>query len=114
MLLVALGLTGVLWQNVTRRTREIGLRRATGATARQVAVQVVMEVWIVTALAVFVGGAVALQAPLFVPGGLLTAADALSGAAIAALALFALTGLCAAYPGWLAARVDPSEALRYE
>ena len=114
MLLVALGLTGVLWQNVTRRTREIGLRRATGATARQVAVQVVMEVWIVTALAVLVGGAVALQAPLFVPGGLLTAADALSGAALAALVLFALTGLCAAYPGWLAARVDPSEALRYE
>ena len=114
MLLVALGLTGVLWQNVTRRTREIGLRRATGATARQVAVQVVMEVWIVTALAVLVGSAVALQAPLFVPGGMLTAADALSGAALAALALFALTGLCAAYPGWLAARVDPSEALRYE
>jgi putative ABC transport system permease protein len=114
MLLVALGLTGVLWQNVTRRTREIGLRRATGATARQVAAQVVMEVWIVTALAVLVGSAVALQAPLFVPGGLLTAADALSGAALAALVLFALTGLCAAYPGWLAARVDPSEALRYE
>jgi len=114
MLLVALGLTGVLWQNVTRRTREIGLRRATGATGRQVAAQVVMEVWIVTALAVLVGCAVALQAPLFVPGGLLTAGDALSGAALAALALFALTGLCAAYPGWLAARVDPSEALRYE
>lgn len=114
MLLVALGLTGVLWQNVTRRTREIGLRRATGATGRQVAVQVVMEVWIVTALAVLVGGTVALQAPVYVPGGLLTMADALSGAAFAAVALFALTGLCAAYPGWLAARVDPSEALRYE
>jgi putative ABC transport system permease protein len=114
MLLVALGLIGVLWQNVTRRTREIGLRRATGATGRQVAVQVVMEVWIVTALAVIVGGSVALQAPVYVPGGLLTVADALSGAAVAALALFALTGLCAAYPGWLAARVDPSEALRYE
>lgn len=114
MLLVALGLTGVLWQNVTRRTREIGLRRATGATGRQVAVQVVMEVWIVTALAVLLGGAVALQAPLYVPGGLLSAADAASGTAFAALALFALTGLCAAYPGWLAARVDPSEALRYE
>lgn len=114
MLLVALGLTGVLWQNVTRRTREIGLRRATGATARQVAAQVVMEVWIVTALAVLAGCAVALQAPLLVPGGFVRAADAAAGAAAAALVLFALTGLCALYPAWLAARVFPSEALRYE
>jgi len=114
MLLVALGLTGVLWQNVTRRTREIGLRRATGATAREVAVQVVMEVWIVTALAVLAGCAVALQTPLFVPGGFVRAADAFAGAAAAAFALFALTGLCALYPAWLAARVEPSEALRYE
>lgn len=114
MLLVALGLTGVLWQNVTRRTRELGLRRATGATARQVAVQVVMEVWIVTAMAVLAGCAVALQAPLLVPGGFVRASDAAAGAAAAAVLLFALTGLCALYPAWLAARVFPSEALRYE
>ena len=114
MLLVALGLTGVLWQNVARRTREIGLRRATGATARQVALQVVMEVWIVTALAVLAGSAVALQAPLVVPFGLLRFADALAGATVASLLLFALTGLCALYPALLAARVDPSEALRWE
>ena len=34
--MVALGLTGVLWQNVTRRTREIGLRRAMGASGTNV------------------------------------------------------------------------------
>ena len=31
LLMVVLGLTGVMWQNVTRRTREVGLRRAAGA-----------------------------------------------------------------------------------
>ena len=31
LIMVALGLTGVLWQNVTQRTKEIGLRRAKGA-----------------------------------------------------------------------------------
>ena len=36
LVMVALGLTGVLWQNVTQRTREIGLRRAKGATRVQV------------------------------------------------------------------------------
>ena len=35
MLMVALGLLGVLWQSVTQRTREIGLRRAKGAHARE-------------------------------------------------------------------------------
>ena len=34
MVMVGLGLIGVLWQNVTQRTREIGLRRATGAARR--------------------------------------------------------------------------------
>ncbi|HEU4522522.1 MAG TPA: ABC transporter permease, partial [Thermoanaerobaculia bacterium] len=32
IVMVVLGLSGVLWQNVTRRRREIGLRRAIGAT----------------------------------------------------------------------------------
>ena len=32
LLMVALGLSGVLWQNVTQRMREFGLRRAAGAS----------------------------------------------------------------------------------
>ena len=44
MLMVALGLIGVLWQNVTRRTREIGLRRAAGASHGDIRRQVIMEV----------------------------------------------------------------------
>jgi len=36
MIMVALGLTGVLWQNVTQRTKEIGLRRANVATSLRI------------------------------------------------------------------------------
>ena len=36
LLMVALGLTGVVWQSVTQRIREFGLRRAKGATIANV------------------------------------------------------------------------------
>ncbi len=40
LLMVALGLTGVVWQSVTQRIREFGLRRAKGATIPNVRTQV--------------------------------------------------------------------------
>jgi putative ABC transport system permease protein len=43
MIMVGLGLVGVLWQNVTQRTREIGLRRAKGATLQHVYKQILGE-----------------------------------------------------------------------
>ena len=42
LIMVALGLTGVLWLNVTQRTREIGLRRAKGAGRNTVVVDRIM------------------------------------------------------------------------
>jgi putative ABC transport system permease protein len=50
LLLVAFGLFGVLWQNVTRRTDELGLRRALGATRRRIYHQVVLETVLLAAL----------------------------------------------------------------
>ena len=46
--MVGLGLTGVLWQSVTRRTREIGLRRAMGASGPNVHRQILGEVALLT------------------------------------------------------------------
>jgi putative ABC transport system permease protein len=46
LLMVVLGLTGVMWQNVTRRTREIGLRRAVGACRADIHRQIVAEVMV--------------------------------------------------------------------
>ena len=55
MVMVALGLVGVLWQNVTQRTRELGLRRAKGATAVRIRRQVLGELLIMASLAVAIG-----------------------------------------------------------
>jgi putative ABC transport system permease protein len=112
-LMVALGLTGVLWLGVTRRTREIGLRRAKGASAGDIAFQVLGEILVLTTLALLPGLAIAVQLPLLgvlpVPGRVFAASLALSVAGISLLAL-----LCGWYPARLATRVEPAEALHYE
>ena len=41
--MVALGLSGVVWQNVTQRTAEIGLRRAKGARIGDIHRQILGE-----------------------------------------------------------------------
>lgn len=112
--MVVLGLSGVLWQNVTRRRQEIGLRRAIGATGPAVQRQIVGEVVILTTLAVVVGIAIVAQLPLL---GLLTLIQpaAFIGGIIGSLvAIYGLTVLCGMYPGWLASRVQPAQALHYE
>ena len=65
IVMVGLGLVGVLWLSVTRRTAELGLRRAMGASGVSVRRQVVGELWALTAIAVVVGAVIFLQLPLF-------------------------------------------------
>ncbi|MFN8095754.1 MAG: FtsX-like permease family protein [Vicinamibacteria bacterium] len=112
-IMVALGLTGVLWLAVTRRTREIGLRRAKGATRGDIRRQILGEILVLTTLAILPGVILALQLPLVgalpVPGGVFALSLALSVAGIYLLAV-----LCGFYPARLAVRVEPTEALRYE
>jgi putative ABC transport system permease protein len=114
MLMVVLGLTGVLWQNVTQRTREIGLRRAKGATRPHIYGQILGELMVMTTIAVLLGTALLLHLPFLGLVDDLTAADYAAGAAAAALVLFSLTLLCGFYPARLAARVQPALALRTE
>lgn len=114
LLMVALGLLGVMWQAVTQRTREIGLRRAKGATRVRIRRQVLGEIVVMTTLgivpAIFLLAQVPLLSPFYwVSPHVYAVALALSLVAIYVLALF-----CGWYPARLATAVDPAEALRYE
>jgi putative ABC transport system permease protein len=113
LLMVVLGLTGVMWQNVTRRTREIGLRRATGAHRARIHRQIVGEVMVTASLGLTVGSLLAVQVPLISPipisYGIVVPALLVSAALILLLA-----ALCGLYPGWSATRIQPAEALHYE
>jgi putative ABC transport system permease protein len=114
MLMVALGLTGVLWQSVTQRTREIGLRRAKGAERRQVQRQILAELAVMTSMAVLVAGVLAAQVPLLSPFYWVAPHVYGLGFLLAAAIIYALTFACGWYPSRLATRVEPAEALRYE
>jgi putative ABC transport system permease protein len=112
--MVALGLSGVLWQNVTRRTREIGLRRALGATGNEVNRQILAEVALLATFALIIGVIVIAQLPLL---GFLTLVSPVSftiGLVGALATIYGLTLLCGLYPSWLAGRVQPAQALHYE
>jgi putative ABC transport system permease protein len=114
LLMVALGLTGVLWQNVTQRTREIGLRRAKGATAQRIHRQILGEVTVMTSLALALGLVLVIQFPLLDLLGFVSHGVFATSVVLSAVAIYALALACGYYPGRLATRVQPAEALHYE
>ncbi len=115
MLMVALGLIGVLWQNVTQRTREIGLRRAAGANEGNIHRQIVTELLLITTISAIAGVLTVVQVPIFDLFQLpVTRSTAGLGLAIALVGIYLLAILCALYPSLAATRVPPAEALHYE
>jgi putative ABC transport system permease protein len=112
--MVALGLSGVLWQTVTRRTRELGLRRALGATGNAVNRQILLEVALLSTLALVVGVIVIAQLPLLGVFKIVSPPAFSIGFAGALATIYGLTLLCGLYPSWLAGRVQPAQALHYE
>lgn len=115
LLMVALGLLGVLWQNLLQRTREIGLRRAVGASRGEVHRQIVMEQLLLTTLGVLLGTLLVVQLPVLdVFGSMLRPEVFVSGLVLALVSMYLLAALCAVYPSTMASRVRPAEALRYE
>ena len=117
LLMVMLGLTGVVWQSVTQRIREFGLRRAKGATIPNVRGQVLTEIALMTSLAVVAAVALLAQLPLLpLPSDLLFAPATvyMGSIAITVVAIYLLTLACGWQPSRLATRIHPAEALHYE
>jgi putative ABC transport system permease protein len=115
LLLAALGIFGLLSWWVARRTREIGLRMALGATRGNVLWLVTGRAMLLVGAGLLTGGAGALAVTRVLRSLLyqVSATDLLAFAAVA-LAMFAVGVLAAALPAWRALRVDPAEALRAE
>jgi putative ABC transport system permease protein len=114
LLMVALGLIGVLWQNVTRRTREFGLRRAAGASQADIRRQVIMEVVLTAAFALGIGAILAAQIPFLGIVPFVGAGTIAAGAAVSSIIVMATVIAAGLYPSILATRIHPADALRDE
>lgn len=113
--LACIGLYGVMSYGVTRRTNEIGIRMALGATAPNVTRMVMRETLLVTGIGVAIGLGAAVATTRLIAAMLfgLAATDPLT-ISIAVLLMIGVAALAGYIPARRAARVDPIIALRYE
>jgi predicted permease len=115
LLLAGIGLYGVIAYAVGRRTREIGIRMALGATQSEVRLQVLLETMQVAGVGILFGLPVALVTSRFIASflfGLTTSDPMVLSASTIFLCVIAL--ISGYLPARRASRVDPMGALRYE
>jgi ABC-type antimicrobial peptide transport system permease subunit len=113
--LAAIGLYGTMAYTVGRRTNEIGVRVALGASRKQILKMVLREASALVLIGMLLGLPLALAAGRLVASQLygLKASDPLTLSAAIGL-LVAVAGLAAYLPARRASKVDPMVALRYE
>jgi len=112
--MVGLGITGVLWQSIARRSREIGLRRAVGSPAIGIYSQVLGELAIVTTIGVFFGVLLVAQLPLLDLASFLSTRIYLLSLMSSVALIYVLTLVAGLYPSWLATKVQPATVLHAE
>jgi putative ABC transport system permease protein len=115
LVLAATGIFGVISYSVSRRTREIGVRMALGASRSRIMRMVLSETLALTLTGLAIGIPCALAASRLVAYMLLDVSsyDPLTLLAVA-FALVAVAALAGYVPVRRAMRVDPIAALRYE
>ena len=115
LLVGGIGVMNIMLVSVTERTREIGIRKALGATNNNIRIQFVVESVIVCLIGGVIG--ILLGAVLGYVGSSLLSEACLPRPSYIALAVgfsMAIGVFFGYYPANKAARLDPIEALRYE
>ena len=114
------GVSNIMLISVRERTKEIGVRKALGATPSTIVRQIVMEALVITGVSGYVGlvlglGMLELVTKYVPPNDYFRNPEANLSVVIGATVLLVISGVLAGYfPARLAARINPVEALRAE
>lgn len=116
LLAAGVGIMNIMLVSVTERTREIGVRRAIGATKRSIMTQFIVEAVVLCEIGGVLGIAFGMAGANAVAVYLLEVPPAFPvDWAIIALIICSLVGIVfGSYPAYKAANLDPIESLRYE
>jgi putative ABC transport system permease protein len=115
LLVGGIGIMNIMLATVTERTREIGIRRALGATRRDITLHFIVESVLLSGTGGLLGVALGLTIPLLVSyfAGMKTIITLWSP--LTAFSISAIVGVVfGLYPARRAAGMDPVEALRHE
>lgn len=115
LMIGGIGVMNIMLVSVTERTKEIGVRKAVGATRKNILSQFLIEAVVLTSIGGLMGLGIGevlsllmntfSPLPAFVP----------LWAAVVGIGVSAAVGIIfGMWPAWKAARLDPIEALRYE
>jgi putative ABC transport system permease protein len=121
LLVAGIGILNIMLVSVTERTREIGLRKAIGATRGQVLLQFFIEALALSAIGCAIGLLLGVGIGAAVNDFALVKISGVVPAIPWARSIITATGFATivtlafgTYPAWRAATLDPIEALRYE
>ena len=112
--LAAMGIYGLLAFTVTRRTGEIALHMALGATRGDALLMVIKSASSLVAAGVAIGVPLALWSRRVTASVIQLSGDSTMPIAASAAAMIAVALLAAYVPARRAARVEPMQALRHE
>jgi predicted permease len=113
--LALIGLYGLVVYSVARRTREIGIRMAIGATRGDVLKMVLRQGFVLSIAGIAVGGVASVAVARLLAAVLVgLGAPNLATYVVVPVALICLTMIASYVPARRASRVDPLVALRYE